>query len=385
MKDIIKKHVEENNASFGYVHSWGHLPARESVVKDAKRCYTDYQLTVNDVVFANGLGAGIGIIYSVLPPGARVIGPSPSYPTHASLEAFATGGERIAYRLDPDNEWQPDLADLEKQVAGHPEVTGILVINPNNPTGGVYSREVLEKIVEIAQKNNLFIIADEIYYRMVYNGREHYHLTEVAAGRVPLIVMRGVSKDVPWPGSRCGWIEFHNRNLDADFEEYTKAIQQRILLEVFATALPQHVLLEIYEHPDFPAWLEANNKKLEENGNAIAEILNSVPEINCNQPNGAFYITVVFKEGSLNNQQTLPIAHEGVKKYIEELVDQPGLQPDKRMVYYILASTGIMVTPASDFYSEHQGFRVTSLERDPEKLKATYGRLKQAIEEYLKS
>ncbi len=385
VKDLICDAAQNKDIVWGYVHSRGLKDARAWVAKDANRCYPKAHLDIDDVVFANGLGAAIGLTYVALPEGARVIQPSPSYPTHASLEAFSAGKESISYNCDPKNEWQIDLAHLEAQIQKNPDITGILVINPNNPTGAVYSRETLERIVDLALQYNLFIIADEIYYRLVYNGRVHHHMSAVVDGRVPLIVMRGLSKDIPWPGSRCGWLEFHNTNLEPDFKSFAEGVKQRILLEVGATAMPQHLVPYLYEHPDYQRHLEANNKMLGENSRAIAEILNSIPEVTCNPSNGAFYITSVFEPGVLNAQQTLHIENADVRTYIEQEVRKPGMAPDKRFAYYLLANTGIVVTPASDFFSPHFGFRVTALERDAQTLQLHYGKLKAAIQEYLAS
>jgi aspartate/methionine/tyrosine aminotransferase len=385
VKDLISDAAQNKDIVWGYVHSRGLKDAREWVARDANRCYPKANLDIDDIVFANGLGAAIGLTYVALPEGARVIQPSPAYPTHASLEAFSAGKESISYNCDPKNGWEVDLKHLESQIQAHPDITGILVINPNNPTGAVYSRETLEQIVDLALKYNLFIIADEIYYRLVYNGKIHHHMSAIVDGRVPLIVMRGISKDIPWPGSRCGWMEFHNTQLDPDFKAFTEGVKKRILLEVGATAMPQHLIPYLYEHPDYQPHLKASNKKLEENSNTIAAILNSIPEVTCNPSNGAFYITSVFESGVLHDQQSLPIENTDIRTYIEQEVSKPGIAPDKQFAYYLLANTGIVATPASDFFSPHFGFRVTTLERDPEKLKSTYDKLKAAIQTYLAS
>ena len=385
VKDLISDIAQNKDVVWGYVHSRGLEGAREWVAKDANRCYPKANLDIDDIVFANGLGAAIGLTYVALPEGARVIQPTPSYPTHASLEAFASGQDSIFYNCDPHHGWQIDLKHLESQIQTHPDITGILVVNPNNPTGAVYSRETLEHIVDLALKYDLFILADEIYYRLVYHGNVHHHMSAIADGRVPLIVMRGISKDIPWPGSRCGWIEFHNKGLNADFAAYAEGIKKRMLLEVGATSMPQHLIPFLYAHPDFQPHLDANIRKLEENSTTIAEILNSIPGVTCNPSNGAFYITSVFEPGVLGDHQTLPIENADVRTYIEQEVQKPGIAPDKRFAYYLLANTGIVVTPASDFFSPHFGFRVTTLDRDPEKLQLTYGKLKAAIETYLAS
>jgi aspartate/methionine/tyrosine aminotransferase len=321
----------------------------------------------------------------MLPEGTRIIQPTPSYPTHASMESFSTGAEPITYKLDPENDWQPDLKDLEEQIQKHPTVTAILVINPNNPTGAVYSKETLASIVRLAEKYKLMIISDEIYFRMVYNGVEYAQLTEIAHDRVPLIVMRGISKDVPWPGGRCGWLEFHNIHLDADYLAYAEAVKKRILMEVCSVSLPQAILPKIYDHPEFEAWSKQYNAELEKNGNFIADILFKTKGLKVNRTNGAFYMMPLFEEGVLNDKQTLHIENEQARKYIEEEVSKPGFALDKRFTYYFLATTGICVVPASGFFSPYNGFRLTTLDRDDARRKDTYARLSKAVEEYIAS
>src|SRR5690606_5123481 len=105
----------------------------------------------------------------------------------------------------------------------NPDIAGILLINPDNPTGMVYPPEVVQQMVDVAREFKLFIISDEIYSNIFYGGVEHKKLAQVI-GDVPGIAMRGISKEFPWPGARCGWIEFYNRDKDASFDRYVKSI-----------------------------------------------------------------------------------------------------------------------------------------------------------------
>lgn len=382
---IIEEVNKPGDKVFGYTHSRGLPEARKWVVEYAKRFSPSSTLDYEYVLFVSGLGAGISTLYDMFPPGARVIQPTPSYPTHTSMESFSTGADPITYKLDPDREWQPDLEDLEKKINAHPDVSAILVINPNNPTGAVYSAETLKAIVKLAEKYQLVLISDEVYFRMVYNGHTYAHITEIAEGRVPLIVMRGLSKDVPWPGGRCGWIEFHGVELDADYRAYADAVKKRILMEVCSVSMPQFLLTKIYDHPDFAEWNKKYNEELEKNGNAIAEILGNTKGIKVNRTNGAFYMMPLFEEGVLNGKQTLPITNEAARKYIENEVSKPGFPLDKRFTYYLLASTGICVVPASGFFSPYPGFRITTLDRDETRRKETYSKISKAIEQYIMS
>lgn len=386
LKDAIISEVnKKGDKVFGYSHSRGLPEARKWVVGYSKKFSPSSTLDYEYVLFCSGLGAGISALYHMLPKGRRIIQPTPSYPTHASMESFSAGVEPLLYNLDPANNWQPDLGHLEKQIVNHPEVVGILVINPNNPTGAVYDMPTLKKIAGLAEKYNLMIISDEVYFRMVYNGRKFEQITEVAQGRVPLIVMRGVSKDVPWPGGRCGWLEFHNVDLDQDFKKYAESVKKRILMEVCSVSLPQFILSSIYDHPEFEKWISLYNRELEKNGNYIAKVLGSTPGLKVNRPDGAFYMMPLFEDGVLNNRQVLHIENPGVRKYIEEQVSKPDMPLDQRFTYYLLAATGICVVPASGFFSPYNGFRLTTLDRDDERRKDTYAKLSEAVLEYLRS
>src|SRR4051812_7778900 len=227
LKDILIEEIRrEDDAAFGYAHSRGNPQVRKWVVELSKKLCPTSTLDYEYVLFTSGLGAAIAALYQMIPAGARFLEPSPTYPSHASMESFNAGEEPLFYKLNPHHDWEPDIDHMESQNKAHPEVAGIVVISPNNPTGSVYSRETLEKIVQLAEKYHMMILADEIYFRMVYNGRKFVHLTELAQGRVPLIVMRGVSKDVPWPGGRSGWMEFHNVDLDSDYRNYCEAVKK---------------------------------------------------------------------------------------------------------------------------------------------------------------
>lgn len=386
LKELIIEEVSKpKDLAFGYSHSRGNIDTRKWVVEYAKRFSPSSNLDYEYVLFVNGLGAGIASTYHMVLKGARIIQPTPCYPSHSSMESFASGAEPLLYNLDPNKGWEPDLEHLESQLKAHPDVTGILVINPNNPTGAVYSKETVEGIVRLAEKYNVMIISDEIYFRMVFSDHTYTQITEIAHNRVPLIVMRGLSKDIPWPGGRCGWLEFHNVHLDEDYRNYCDSVKKRVLMEVCSVTLPQLILPKLYDHPDFSEWNVQYNAGLQEAATTMAEILSGVKGLKVHRNNGAFYMMPLFEEGLLTAQQTLPIENPTVRAYIENEVSKPNFPLDQRFTYYLLANTGIVTVPASGFFSPHPGFRVTTLDRDPVRLKNTYTRLAAAIEEYVGS
>jgi len=278
----------------------------------------------------------------------------------------------------------PDLNELRSQVENNPSVCAIMIINPDNPTGMVYSKELLQQIVAVAREFGLFIIADEVYNNIVYNGEQTVPISDVI-GDVPAISLKGISKEFPWPGSRCGWIEVYNGESDEQFRKYINLILTSKMNEVCSTTLPQTVIPAIMQHPQYQIYLKERISLYEKSSNITYNYLKEVPELLVNRTNGAFYMAVAFKEGMLNNKQSLPIENQEVRELVESLVNQPGVSADKRFVYYTLAATGICTVPLSSFATSLQGFRVTLLERDPLETEQIYRTLASKIKEYLAS
>jgi len=383
MKEIVSNLVLDNK-SYAYCPSKGILETRQFLAElNNKRAGA--QLSPEDILFFNGLGDAIAKVYQFINSGLRVIGPSPAYSTHSSAEAAHAHSDPITYKLDPDNHWYPDLDDLYNKVKYNPNIIGILIINPDNPTGMVYPLETMKRIVEIAKEFNLFLISDEIYLNITYNGAHAYSLAEVI-GDVPGLAMKGISKELPWPGSRCGWMEFYNRKKDVEFDRFCSALENAKMIEVCSTTLPQMAIPRIMSDPRFWPYRTEMNNKIGRRSKIIAGILGVVPELRFNETYGAFYNTIIFKEGVLNERQHLKVEDPKAKALVESWLDgNEKVDSDKRFVYYLLASTGICVVPISSFCSDLRGFRVTLLEENEELLQKTFTRLREAIQEYLKS
>ncbi len=335
-----------------------------------------------DIIFFNGLGDAIAKVYGLLRPGARVLTPSPTYTTHSSAEAAHAGLSPLTYSLNPRNHWYPDPDEVRKKVEGNPSVAGILIINPDNPTGAVFPEEILREIVSIAREFQLFVIADEIYRNLVFNGHKTRSLGEVI-GDVPGLSMKGISKVFPWPGARCGWIEVYNREQDPLFAAYIKSILNAKMLEVCSTTLPQKAIPHILQHPEYPAFLKNRLRRYEKFSRLACDRLRSIPGIHVNPANGAFYMSVVFEEGRLNHTQALPISDPEVRTLVEGLTSAPDISLDKRFVYYLLASTGLCVVPLSSFSTALQGFRITLLEPDETNFRGMLDTLSSSIMAYL--
>ena len=380
IREILHDIVNTETA-WGYCDTAG-VPATREFLAEKVNQRGGAQVSADDIIFFNGLGDAVAKVYGFLAREARIIGPTPAYSTHSSAEAAHSGYEHLTYELDPANNWMPNLDDLRMKVRYNDSIAGILLINPDNPTGAVYPRPVLEEIVSIARENNIFLVCDEIYTHIVYNGFKPLHLSEVI-GDVCGLVMRGISKEYPWPGSRCGWIEVFNRDRDATFNAYVNSLLASKRLEVCSTTMPQLSIPRVMGDERYPGHLARRAKMFEKRAHEAYAAFQGIPGVRANCPNGAFYMTVMFEDGLLTNRQTLPIANAKVRGIVEELVR--GVSDDFRFVYYLMGATGVVVVPLTGFCCKHAGFRITLLETDDAKRNWTFATIAQAIKDYLKS
>jgi aspartate/methionine/tyrosine aminotransferase len=169
------------------------------------------------------------------------------------------------------------------------------------------------------------------------------------------------------------------------FEQYIQSILNAKMLEVCSTTLPQMVMPKVVTHPEYPAYLEQRIRRYERISNIAYDCLKDVEGVLVNCTNGAFYMSVVFEDGVLNDQQTLPIENAEVRSHVESLVNQPGVSLDKRFVYYLLGATGVCVVPLSSFATDLQGFRSTLLETNEEMFTKIFQTIADAINKYLSS
>ncbi len=383
MKDIIAELMQEDD-TYGYCHSKGILETREFLAS-LNNAKGGVQITAEDVLFFNGLGDAISKLYQFIVPTSRIIGPSPAYSTHSSAEAAHANHHPLTYQLDPNQHWYPDMDDLRMKVKYNPNIVGILIINPDNPTGMVYPKEILEEMVALAREYNLFLVSDEIYLNITYNGAEACSLAEVI-GDVPGIALKGISKEFPWPGSRCGWMEYYNRNQDPEFATLCATLDNAKMIEVCSTKLPQKAIPRIMRNPQYAAYQQQRNHEIGRRSKIITEILSEVPFLKFNETFGAFYNTIIFEEGVLQEGQHLRIEDPHAEKLLQTwLASEENMALDKRFVYYLLAAKGVCVVPISSFCSELSGFRVTLLEENEALLKETFCRIRDAVNEFVTS
>lgn len=377
IRDAVGKIVADP-ASWAYCNTAGVLETREFLTEQVN-ARGGVQIAPDDLLFFNGLGDAVAKVYGLLRREARVLGPSPAYSTHASAESASSGYEQFTYQLDPRNGWMPDMKEVRNKAKYNDSIAGIVLLSPDNPTGAVYPREILEEFAAIAREFDLFIIADEIYANIVFDDSQTIHLSEWI-GDVPALAMKGISKEYPWPGGRCGWLEVLNKDKDANFAAYVDSLLAAKRLEVSSTTLPQLSIPHVMGDSRYPDHLEARRKQFAARADEVEQAFAGLEHVIVNKPGGAFYYTVMFEGGALNDSQSLEISNPAARKLIEEKV--AGVAPDKRFVYYLMGATGIVVVPLTGFQCSHPGFRGTMLEHDDQNRAWILKTLRDQIQAY---
>lgn len=379
IRDIVANEVKQSSKSYAYSPTKGLQAARDFLSVNRSKQGTD--LKAENILFFNGLGDAINKTYTWLNPEARVLGPNPAYPTHSAVEAAHGRSAHLTYQLDPRHSWLPDMVQVRRKVAEHPEIAALLIINPDNPTGMVYPKAILKEFVAIARDYKLFLIADEVYANLTYDQDDFISLGALAED-IPTIVMRGLSKEVPWPGSRCGWLEFYNLDADPDFARYSLSIEEAKMTEVCSTTLPQTVLPAILGDARYPIHLTARRAQYAARAAQALENLGSSPSLGVVQPKGAFYLAVTFSDGYLAKPLLVPAANPKAQQLLDVALKQiPEKTFDKRFCHQLLAATGICTVPlTTGFNSSTPGFRMTLLEADDAKFADTLQAIKHFVE-----
>ncbi len=381
VKDVLKEVIDDDK-SFAYSPTKGMDVTREYLAQKTN-ARGGAQITKDDILFFNGLGDAIARSYSAIRVDSRIILPEPTYSTHFMAEVMHASFPPNTYRMNPYNNWQPDMAELERKVKSHKSIVGILVINPDNPTGYVYPEEQLREVIRIAKQYDLFVVFDEIYHNMIYNGRSTPYLSEII-GDVPGISMRSLSKEVPWPGARCAWMEVYNAGKDPAFDRYIQAIFQQKMAEVCSTTMPQLAIPKLMEHPEYGKYLADRVRHYEKLAGIAYNIFKDVPYIVVNRSNGAFYFTVVFNEAVMNSRQRLQMPSDEVRAFIDGRLNG-NAEHDKRFVYNLLGATGICVVPLTSFFTSIPGFRMTLLDKNVDSFEEHVKTIAAKVVEYIES
>ncbi|PYX45324.1 MAG: aminotransferase [Acidobacteria bacterium] len=263
----------------GYAPSPGIKEALDAIRAEAERKGIT---SVQDVFVTSGVSETVDICLSgLLNPGDNLLTPSPDYPLYSAVLA-KLGIELNTYSLNEDDGWQPDLIDVHKRIG--PRTRGIVLINPNNPTGAVCSRRMLEAIAELARRNNLIIFADEIYDKLILDDDPHIALASVAPD-VPIVTFGGLSKNYLAPGWRIGWGMVSGDA--AAVKPYVEGIGRLLRSRLCANHPEQYAIKAALEGPQ--DHLKEVAGKLRARRDLTMKWCGSTPRVSCVSPKGAFY------------------------------------------------------------------------------------------------
>ncbi len=268
----------------GYSDSQGIFSARKAVLQYYQAKGLLSAVDVRDVYLGNGVSELIVMtMQALMNDGDEVLIPMPDYPLWTAAANLA-GGTAVHYRCNEDQNWQPDIEDIRSKITD--KTRGIVVINPNNPTGALYSNEVLLEILELAREYNLVIMADEIYDRILYDDAVHTPMCTLAQD-VLILTYNGLSKSHRIAGFRAGWLMLSgNKEHASDFIE---GLDMLASMRLCANVPAQHAIQTAVGGYQSMQDLTAESGRLYKQRQLAVERLNAIPGISCTLPQGAFY------------------------------------------------------------------------------------------------
>lgn len=278
IKDAVYK--ASNDGFNGYSPSEGVAELRNAIIeREKKRNKIDYGL--DDICITTGVTEGLQILLNAsLDPNDELLIPGPTYPQYNLITRF-NDAVPVPYRCIEEDDWQPDIEDIRKKMSN--KTKGIVLINPNNPTGALCSKKVVKDIVDIAGEYNIPIISDEIYDDMTFD--EEQVATATIAKDVPVITLNGFSKVYLIPGWRMGYILFHH---DGALDEIQDAFMRIARSRLCANSICQYACIAALKGPQ--NHIEETNKKLRERRDFSYKRLNEIESLSTAKPHGAFYI-----------------------------------------------------------------------------------------------
>ena len=350
---VLAELAEQLHRSEGYSDSNGLLSAREAIVEYCRRKGIP-NVTPDDVFTGNGVSELITMtIQALLNDGDEFLLPAPDYPLWSASVALA-GGKAVHYLCSEENHWYPDIEDIRSKITDR--TRGILVINPNNPTGALYPKEILEQIVQVARENDLLLFADEIYDRLVMEGEpEHVALASLAPDLMTLC-FNGLSKSHRVAGFRSGWVALAGDKSRAKgyIQGLSMMAKMRLCSNVPAQSIIRYALETIPERDPF----YAPGGRIYEQREVIYRALTDIPGVTAVKPNAAFYIFPKLDRERFN------------------------IHSDVQMALDLLKEQKVLVTAGTGFHwPDPDHFRVVYLP-DIRQLQEVAGRLRDFFSHY---
>lgn len=282
--EIIRDVISNIREAQGYTDSKGLFAARKAIMHECQRLEIP-DVDVGDIYLGNGASELIVMaMQALLNQGDEVLIPAPDYPLWTAAVNLG-GGNPVHYTCDEEADWFPDIADIKSKITTN--TRGIVIINPNNPTGAVYSQELLEEIVELARQHNLIIFADEIYSKILYDDAVFTPMARLAQD-VLCISFNGLSKSYRLAGFRSGWMIVSGNKKQA--KDYIEGIDMLASMRLCANApamLGVQTALGGYQSINE---LILPGGRLLEQRDLAWEMVNNIPGLSCVKPKGALYL-----------------------------------------------------------------------------------------------
>ena len=283
--EVIEAMQSNLTSTEGYSDSKGLPAARQAIADYCVNVKHIAGVTPDDVYTGNGASELITLsMQGLLDNGDEVLVPAPDYPLWTASVTLA-GGNAVHYICDESADWFPDIDDIRSKVT--PRTKGIVIINPNNPTGALYSRELLEQIAQIARENDLIVFSDEIYDRLVMDGLEHISISSIAPD-IFSVTFNGLSKSHLIAGYRCGWMSLcgDKSHVQGYIEGINLLSSMRLCSNVPAQSLIPVALKNAYTAKE----LLIPGGRIYEQRKYICDAINAIPGMSVVKPKAAFYI-----------------------------------------------------------------------------------------------
>ncbi|MBW0018261.1 MAG: pyridoxal phosphate-dependent aminotransferase [Mycobacterium sp.] len=281
---IMRDMIQALPYAQGYSDSQGILPARRAVVTRYELVEGFPRFDVDDVYLGNGVSELITMtLQALLDNGDQVLIPSPDYPLWTASTSLA-GGTPVHYLCDETQSWQPDIADLESKITERTKA--LVVINPNNPTGAVYGRQILTQLVDLARKHQLLLLADEIYDKILYDDAQHISVATLAPDMLCL-TFNGLSKAYRVAGYRAGWLAITGPKDHAS--SFIEGINLLANMRLCPNVPAQHAIqVALGGHQSIEDLVLPGGRLLEQRDVAWTK-LNQIPGVSCVKAEGALY------------------------------------------------------------------------------------------------
>ena len=282
--EIVIDMIYNLRSTEGYSESKGLFSARKAIMQYCQLKKIP-NVGINDIYTGNGVSELITMsMQGLLDSGDEILVPMPDYPLWTASVVLA-GGKAVHYLCDEKADWNPDIDDIKKKITQ--KTKGIVVINPNNPTGALYSKDILEQIIQLARENELILFADEIYDRLVFDGEEHTALASLAPDLLT-VCFNGLSKSHKVAGFRCGWMCLAGDKSHA--KGYIEGLNLLSSMRLCSNVPAQSIIQTALGGTQSGDSLLVPGGRLYEQREFIYKALNNIPGITATKPKAAFYI-----------------------------------------------------------------------------------------------